>query len=267
MAIYVAEPTPADELIFTVLTYISGVTYYVSATINPILYSIMSLKFRQAFKDTLGTCCGHRADGSTRFGKWISGTNGDGKGGVVGRHRGADRGGSSRRPSHATVETEDGASTRMSSVKSYHNRDRNCGHRSAVRRTSSFDVTGTSFMSGMSDVTRVGDDQLALIDTNHYRMSDMTAALIHATGTGMPISGMAGQQCRPPPLAECSQRASFTTSNETDCGELSELSAIHVGGAITRSGGVGGGSGRKRGSDASTSGDSGLSRDNSLDDA
>jgi hypothetical protein len=58
MAIHVSEPTTAEELIFTILTHISGITYYVSATINPILYSIMSLKFRQAFKDTLGRCCG-----------------------------------------------------------------------------------------------------------------------------------------------------------------------------------------------------------------
>lgn len=50
MAIYVTQPTEDEVFVYTVLTYISGVTYYVSATINPILYSIMSLKFRQAFK-------------------------------------------------------------------------------------------------------------------------------------------------------------------------------------------------------------------------
>ncbi|KFM74368.1 hypothetical protein X975_10254, partial [Stegodyphus mimosarum] len=53
MAIYVHQQTPTAVMIYTILTYISGVTYYVSATINPILYSIMSNKFRQAFKDTL----------------------------------------------------------------------------------------------------------------------------------------------------------------------------------------------------------------------
>ena len=36
-----------------VLYYISGVLYYVSSVINPILYNIMSLKFRQAFKNTI----------------------------------------------------------------------------------------------------------------------------------------------------------------------------------------------------------------------
>ena len=37
-----------------VLTHISGITYYLSATINPILYQVMSRKFRIAFKDTFG---------------------------------------------------------------------------------------------------------------------------------------------------------------------------------------------------------------------
>lgn len=58
MAIHVTQPTSTEEIIFMILTHISGITYYVSATINPILYSIMSLKFRQAFKDTLGRWCG-----------------------------------------------------------------------------------------------------------------------------------------------------------------------------------------------------------------
>lgn len=69
MAVYAKVPTPALEIAFNLLTYVSGVTYYVSATINPILYSIMSLKFRQAFRDTLMRCCGrHRA---TRHGKSV----------------------------------------------------------------------------------------------------------------------------------------------------------------------------------------------------
>lgn len=57
MAIYVVHQTPTAVTIYTILTHISGVTYYVSATINPILYSIMSKKFRHAFKDTLAHCC------------------------------------------------------------------------------------------------------------------------------------------------------------------------------------------------------------------
>ena len=40
------------------LFYISGILYYFSATINPILYNLMSLKYRHAFRQTL--CGRHR---------------------------------------------------------------------------------------------------------------------------------------------------------------------------------------------------------------
>jgi hypothetical protein len=36
-----------------VLSIITGILYYVSSTINPILYNLMSLRYRQAFRDTL----------------------------------------------------------------------------------------------------------------------------------------------------------------------------------------------------------------------
>lgn len=36
--------------IYVVMTYISGILYYLSTCINPLLYNIMSNKFRQAFK-------------------------------------------------------------------------------------------------------------------------------------------------------------------------------------------------------------------------
>lgn len=36
--------------IYAVMTYISGVLYYLSTCINPLLYNIMSNKFREAFK-------------------------------------------------------------------------------------------------------------------------------------------------------------------------------------------------------------------------
>jgi len=36
--------------------YVSGVLYYVSSVINPILYNIMSVKFRQAFAATILRC-------------------------------------------------------------------------------------------------------------------------------------------------------------------------------------------------------------------
>ncbi|GLG99295.1 Pyrokinin-1 receptor [Gryllus bimaculatus] len=42
---------PTMLTIYAIMTYISGILYYVSTTINPILYQIMSLKFREAFKN------------------------------------------------------------------------------------------------------------------------------------------------------------------------------------------------------------------------
>jgi len=49
-----AEPTQnVGDLVFF---YVSGVLYYVSSVINPILYNIMSVKFRQAFVDTILRC-------------------------------------------------------------------------------------------------------------------------------------------------------------------------------------------------------------------
>ncbi|XP_054716921.1 pyrokinin-1 receptor-like [Uloborus diversus] len=54
MATYVVHPTYLFNVTFVVVTYLSGVSYYVSATLNPILYQLMSLKFQQAFKDTFG---------------------------------------------------------------------------------------------------------------------------------------------------------------------------------------------------------------------
>lgn len=40
---------PWMEFLYLLMTYVSGVLYYVSTTINPILYNIMSNKFRMAF--------------------------------------------------------------------------------------------------------------------------------------------------------------------------------------------------------------------------
>ncbi|KAM7363369.1 pyrokinin 1 receptor [Cochliomyia hominivorax] len=42
-----------DVFIYSVATYISGVLYYLSTCINPLLYNLMSNKFRQAFKSIL----------------------------------------------------------------------------------------------------------------------------------------------------------------------------------------------------------------------
>lgn len=38
------------EFLYTVMTYVSGVLYYLSTCINPLLYNLMSNKFREAFR-------------------------------------------------------------------------------------------------------------------------------------------------------------------------------------------------------------------------
>lgn len=57
MTIYVVIWNQKLKAIEAILYYISGVLYYISSTINPILYHTMSLKYRQALKDTLGKIC------------------------------------------------------------------------------------------------------------------------------------------------------------------------------------------------------------------
>lgn len=51
--------------------HITGILYYVSSTVNPILYNVMSVKYRQAFKETLcGFVCSQKArspDGNNRY--------------------------------------------------------------------------------------------------------------------------------------------------------------------------------------------------------
>ncbi|EDV91611.1 pyrokinin-1 receptor [Drosophila grimshawi] len=48
-----AQLNEQHEFLYTVMTYISGVLYYLSTCINPLLYNIMSNKFREAFKAVL----------------------------------------------------------------------------------------------------------------------------------------------------------------------------------------------------------------------
>lgn len=43
-------PHPILVTVYTTLTYVSGIFYYLSTTVNPLLYNIMSNKFREAFK-------------------------------------------------------------------------------------------------------------------------------------------------------------------------------------------------------------------------
>ena len=57
--------TPQESVIFRTINeylyHVSGFLYYFSATVNPILYNLMSLKYRHAFKQTL---CGRRGTGT-----------------------------------------------------------------------------------------------------------------------------------------------------------------------------------------------------------
>uniref|UniRef100_A0A8D9E5A1 Neuropeptides capa receptor n=1 Tax=Cacopsylla melanoneura TaxID=428564 RepID=A0A8D9E5A1_9HEMI len=55
----VAIYTPGSDhhTVYAIVTYTSGILYYLSTTVNPILYHIMSFKFREAFKETLSRCC------------------------------------------------------------------------------------------------------------------------------------------------------------------------------------------------------------------
>lgn len=54
------EPEKALVTVYTILTYASGVLYYLSTTVNPLLYNIMSNKFREAFKLMLSNHCGRK---------------------------------------------------------------------------------------------------------------------------------------------------------------------------------------------------------------
>jgi len=40
-----------------ILLNVSGILYFVSSTVNPILYNVMSLRYRKAFRDTLHAAC------------------------------------------------------------------------------------------------------------------------------------------------------------------------------------------------------------------
>ncbi|XP_072938880.1 pyrokinin-1 receptor-like [Epargyreus clarus] len=53
------HPSVTFYKVYIVLTYLSGVLYFLSTAINPFLYNIMSNKFRNAFKMTLSAWC-HR---------------------------------------------------------------------------------------------------------------------------------------------------------------------------------------------------------------
>lgn len=60
LAVHAAQKEPSSALVavYKALTHVSGVLYYLSTTVNPLLYNIMSRKFREAFKNTLAHLCG-----------------------------------------------------------------------------------------------------------------------------------------------------------------------------------------------------------------
>lgn len=60
VAIYGTIPADHEDRqkftqIYDIVTYVSGVLYYFSTTVNPFLYNIMSNKFRDAFKVSTNT--------------------------------------------------------------------------------------------------------------------------------------------------------------------------------------------------------------------
>nr|QPA18429.1 pheromone biosynthesis activating neuropeptide receptor C [Chilo suppressalis] len=74
LAIYgksMENPSDTFYTAYIILTLLSGVLYFLSPAINPILYNIMSNKFRNAFKVTFTNWCGRRR-GDPRFGRTYS---------------------------------------------------------------------------------------------------------------------------------------------------------------------------------------------------
>lgn len=50
------QVTKQVEQLFNFFTHISGITYYLSACLNPVLYQVFSKKFQLALKETLPCC-------------------------------------------------------------------------------------------------------------------------------------------------------------------------------------------------------------------
>ncbi|CAL4083652.1 unnamed protein product, partial [Meganyctiphanes norvegica] len=71
LAIYGDASHALTVTIYGMLNHISGIFFYTSTCINPILYHTMSNRFRQALKVTLESCCGRKSSGSSG-GRWLS---------------------------------------------------------------------------------------------------------------------------------------------------------------------------------------------------
>ncbi|OWA54537.1 putative Neuropeptides capa receptor [Hypsibius exemplaris] len=61
-AVYEKTWDHKNMFIHRILTYISGVFYYGASTVNPFLYSILSARFRKAYRSTLCYCLFKRTD-------------------------------------------------------------------------------------------------------------------------------------------------------------------------------------------------------------
>ncbi|XP_005101265.1 pyrokinin-1 receptor [Aplysia californica] len=57
MTLYVPHWTPHLLEVQSHIFYISGVLYFVSSTVNPILYNVISKRYRAAFKQIIFPCC------------------------------------------------------------------------------------------------------------------------------------------------------------------------------------------------------------------
>ena len=78
------KESPVFRVINEYLMYVSGICYYVSSTINPILYNVMSVKYRQAFRRTLCGMSPHQQWAGGHGGTWFHTEGGGGGNGAAG---------------------------------------------------------------------------------------------------------------------------------------------------------------------------------------
>ena len=55
------------ERVYVYVLYFSRVMYYINSAVNPILYNVMSSKFRDGFKRVLSRCCGRGSNSSAYY--------------------------------------------------------------------------------------------------------------------------------------------------------------------------------------------------------
>ena len=59
MTVSISEWTEPLLRIYRILFYVSGIFYFINCTVNPVLYSVMSFKFRKGLRETIlkSKCC------------------------------------------------------------------------------------------------------------------------------------------------------------------------------------------------------------------